>query len=66
MISSHHHLNTFLCGSKGGFPEQDDLIPPSEHHKQHWPHKAKLKTGYSQNAFQRGQRANFSRAANGS
>lgn len=29
------------------------------------PHKAKSKTGYSQNAFHRGQYANYSPAANG-
>lgn len=31
-----------------------------------WLHKAKSKAGYSQNAFHRGQYANFSTAANGS
>lgn len=29
-----------------------------------WPHKAKSKTGHSQNAFHRGQYANISKAAN--
>lgn len=44
----------------------DDLTASSEDQKQHWLHKAKEKTGYSQNAFHRGQYANISTAANGS
>lgn len=44
----------------------DDLIAAPEDRKQHWPHKAKSKTRYSQNAFHRGQYANFSTAANDS
>lgn len=55
----------FLCRKKKDGSLHDDLIA-TEDHKQHWPHKAKSKTGYSQNAFHRGQYANFSIAANGS
>jgi len=44
----------------------DDLTVTSENQKQQGLHKAKSKAGYSQNAFHRGQYANFSSAANGS
>lgn len=49
-----------------GWCLQDDLIAAPEDWKQHWPHKAKSKTRYSQNAFHRGQYANFSTTANDS
>ncbi|KAI9522365.1 hypothetical protein NQZ68_036697 [Dissostichus eleginoides] len=39
------------CSSAGARQIDDDLIAASEDHKQHWPHKAKSKRGYSQNAF---------------
>lgn len=56
------------CGShkQEGWCLQDDLIAAPEDWKQHWPHKAKSKTRYSQNAFHRGQYANFSTTANDS
>lgn len=67
-------IKTWGRGARTGTPLQEqerwglqyDLIAASEGRNQHWPHKAKPTTRYSQNAFHRGQYANFSKAANGS
>lgn len=60
------YLVSWGSHKQDGWCLQNDLIAAPEDWKQHWPHKAKSKKRYSQNAFHRGQYANFSTPANDS